>query len=225
LLNLPTHLLPSIFSPSTLIRSIFFSHSFSQRQLRSLNNLSLAISRSARPVHSFTYHQSNLPEARTTLVPHSAPSYSLRLLDVSRFFKMHSAALITLLTVGASAVVAADPTTVTQTATTTRTVTITQCGPSVTNCPAHKTSTIVTTSTPVLETTSVAPTTSSSTFYPASNTTVSVGSTGATTILGSTTGQGSSTAPIAVPTAAASGLQVQAGAVAAIVAAVIAMAY
>ncbi|TWU73512.1 hypothetical protein ED733_002291 [Metarhizium rileyi] len=163
---------------------------------------------------------------------------------------MYPTALLTLLAVGA-AVVSATLSTVTLTDTTTQVLTITLCGPSVTGCPVSKKTSPVFIPTPIsspvitsnttrriassstrsiasnttskafyksVAKASVTPHPLSSTFNPASNTTIPTIPTRAPTLPGSPTGT-------VVSTAAANGLYVQTGAVAAVVAAVIAMVY
>lgn len=138
---------------------------------------------------------------------------------------MHSAALLTLLAVGGS--VAAAMETIVQTSKLTRTLTVTHCAASYTDCPLRKTSAAATTSAASTSTvktsaevsveTSAAPLAPSTTaVFPTANTTIAVASTGS--LPGSST-----TGPVLVPTGAASGLQAQSGAAAAVVAAVIAM--
>lgn len=139
---------------------------------------------------------------------------------------MHSAALFTLLAVGAS--VAAATETIVQTSKITRTTTVTQCAASYTDCPLSKTSAAA--ATPATSSSSssaahtvVAPSVPALAFLPnTANTTVSAGPTG---VFPTGVFPGSSTSgPVTIPTGAASGLQAQKGAAAAaVVAALIVM--
>ncbi|GAB0134327.1 hypothetical protein EsDP_00002704 [Epichloe bromicola] len=151
---------------------------------------------------------------------------------------MHSAALFTLLAVGASVAAAAE--TVVQTSKITRTMTVTSCAASYTDCPLSKASaaaaTSATSSSSAADTV-VAPSVPASTFLPnTANTTVSVGPTRVfptgviptgvipTGVFSTGVFPGSSTSgPVTIPTGAASGFQAQKGAAAAVVVALIAM--
>lgn len=137
---------------------------------------------------------------------------------------MHSAALFTLLAVGASVTAATE--TVVQTSKITRTMTVTHCAASYADCPLSKTSAAAATSATSSSSaahTDVAPSHPASTFLPdTANTTVSVGPTG---VFPTGVFPGSSTSgPVTIPTGAASGLHAQKGAAAAaVVVALIAM--